>query len=39
MTKMHQQAGGAGSQPGNCGQQSGGFGGGNYGGPTVEEVD
>ncbi|XP_049304492.1 heat shock protein 68-like [Bactrocera dorsalis] len=39
MTKMHQQAGGAGPQPGNCGQQSGGFGGGNYGGPTVEEVD
>uniref|UniRef100_A0A0K8VXS2 Heat shock protein 68 n=1 Tax=Bactrocera latifrons TaxID=174628 RepID=A0A0K8VXS2_BACLA len=39
MTKMHQQAGGAAQQPGNCGQQSGGFGGGNYGGPTVEEVD
>uniref|UniRef100_A0A034V6F3 Heat shock protein 68 n=1 Tax=Bactrocera dorsalis TaxID=27457 RepID=A0A034V6F3_BACDO len=39
MTKMHQQAGGAGQQPGNCGQQSGGFNGGNYGGPTVEEVD
>ncbi|XP_039955198.1 heat shock protein 68 [Bactrocera tryoni] len=39
MTKMHQQAGGAGPQPGNCGQQSGGFGGDNYGGPTVEEVD
>ncbi|XP_054087377.1 heat shock protein 68-like [Zeugodacus cucurbitae] len=39
MTKMHQQAGGAGPQPANCGQQSGGFGGGTYGGPTVEEVD
>ncbi|XP_049304493.1 heat shock protein 68-like isoform X2 [Bactrocera dorsalis] len=39
MTRMHQQAGGAGPQPGNCGQQSGGFGGGNCGGPTVEEVD
>ncbi|XP_067617384.1 heat shock protein 68 [Eurosta solidaginis] len=40
MTKMHQQAGGSGPQTGsNCGQQSGGFGGGNYGGPTVEEVD
>ncbi|XP_039955221.1 heat shock protein 68 isoform X2 [Bactrocera neohumeralis] len=38
MTKMHQQAGG-GPQPGNCGQQTGGFGGDNYGGPTVEEVD
>ncbi|XP_017494477.1 PREDICTED: heat shock protein 68-like [Rhagoletis zephyria] len=38
MTKMHQQAG-AGTQPSNCGQQSGNFGGGKYGGPTVEEVD
>lgn len=39
MTKMHQQAGDAGPQPGNHGQQSGGFGSGNCGGPTVEEVD
>ncbi|CAD6993971.1 heat shock protein 68 [Ceratitis capitata] len=37
MTKMHQQAGGP--QPSNCGQQSSNYGGGNYGGPTVEEVD
>ncbi|EDV49350.1 major heat shock 70 kDa protein Ba [Drosophila erecta] len=40
MTKMHQQAAGAGAagSPGaNCGQQAGGFGG--YSGPTVEEVD
>jgi len=40
MTKMHQQAAGAGAAGGpgaNCGQQAGGFGG--YSGPTVEEVD
>ncbi|XP_065371341.1 heat shock protein 68 [Calliphora vicina] len=42
MTRLHQQAsGGAASQQGGagCGQQTGGFGGRNYGGPTVEEVD
>jgi len=40
MTKMHQQAAGAGAAGGpgaKCGQQAGGFGG--YSGPTVEEVD
>ncbi|XP_067627959.1 major heat shock 70 kDa protein Ba-like [Eurosta solidaginis] len=37
MIKMHQQGSGGGPQTGsNCCQQSGG---GNYGGPTVEEVD
>jgi len=37
MTKLH--TGGAGAQPSNCGQQAGGFGGSQYNGPTVEEVD
>jgi len=36
MTKMY--SGGATSQPGSCGQQAGGFGGGKQG-PTIEEVD
>lgn len=36
MTRMHQQASGGGAS---CGQQSGGFNGGSYKGPTVEEVD
>ncbi|XP_037929139.1 major heat shock 70 kDa protein Ba-like [Teleopsis dalmanni] len=40
MTKMHQQGKGKpGTEPTSCGQQAGGFGGGNYRGPTVEEVD
>lgn len=41
MTKLHQQGSGAGNGPqaSNCGQQTGGFNGGSYRGPTVEEVD
>lgn len=42
MTKLHQgTAAGAGDGPqgSHCGQQAGGFGGGSYSGPTVEEVD